>query len=481
MKKRFIPATIAALALSFSAVAVPQAVAQTALPAEEAASASVDLEIAFGGVKELSKSDLLQETNFEEGVSAGGIDVEDISGAAFFQGEEAANWLSYDVDEEQLTVTEAAKAGVYELDVVITTTSGTDVETFNGSIVIEVTGVTLTGEGRDLTANNRSQSTGIVIAGDGGATEITAVDEDGQELRVSVNNNDRILITPGEDVDGPITLTVNDPSLTQPLIKTIGVEGHEADVDDNDSDVVVDGTTRTVEPAATSQFTGLAVSNHDDETEFSALDEDDQNLAVVVREDGQIFVTPGINVDGPITLTVTDETLVDGAQSFVIEVNGHEEDVDDNDSGEVAPPAFGGTARAVNPTGESQDTGLDVLRSTADTVVSAIDEDDETVPSTVSANGSIFVTPGVGLSGPITVTISDPSLDEALTRTVQVEEADEDNGSSLSSVDSSSADGINWGLVGLGGVLAAVIGVIAAIGGGFIQLPPALANLIPFL
>ncbi|WP_070975900.1 hypothetical protein [Corynebacterium sp. MC3] len=49
-------------------------------------------------------------------------------------------------------------------------------------------------------------------------------------------------------------------------------------------------------------------------------------------ETGEIEVTPGKDVDGPINVTVEDPDLDGGKQDVEVEVNGHKKGVDDNGS-----------------------------------------------------------------------------------------------------------------------------------------------------
>lgn len=168
------------------------------------------------------------------------------------------------------------------------------------------------------------------------------------------------------------------------------------------------------------------------------------------------------------------------AQTSVTDENepgGENGDENGGENGDGVAPAFEGTALNVIANGEKQDTGLNLTGYNADeTRVTATDADGDVVPVRVDTDGDIFLTPATDVTGPITITVTDPDLVVPLTETVAVATPEED-GSSLSSDLSSD----NLGLILGGGVLVALIGVIAAIGGGFIQLPPAIANLIPFL
>ena len=66
--------------------------------------------------------------------------------------------------------------------------------------------------------------------------------------------------------------------------------------------------------------------------------------------------------------------------------------------------------KSVDPTKKPQDTGVVVTNPSADTTVSAKDEDGNKVPVTIDENGKVFVTPGTNVDGPIVVTITDSDL-----------------------------------------------------------------------
>lgn len=94
----------------------------------------------------------------------------------------------------------------------------------------------------------------------------------------------------------------------------------------------VEGAPKEVEPTDADQDAGLWVRNHTAQTGVQAVDEDGNAIPVAVDPDGRISVTPGTNVDGPITLTVVDPDLRYGRDMYEIPVIGHAQGKDDNNS-----------------------------------------------------------------------------------------------------------------------------------------------------
>ena len=264
---------------------------------------------------------------------------------------------------------------------------------------------------------NDKQDTGVKVNNPDDDTKISAKDEDGKDVPVEIDENGNVHVTPGEDVDGPITVTVEDPDLDGGK-KDIEVEvnGHKKGVDDNDSDktTVDESGKKLVDPTDEKQDTGVKIVNPDDETKVSAKDEDGKDVPVEIDENGNVHVTPGTDVDGPITVTVEDPDLDSGKQDVEVEVNGHKKGRDDNGS-EKQPETPKTTVdetgtKPVNPTDDKQDTGIKVHNEDKDTEVTAKDEDGKGIPVEIDENGNVHVTPGTDVDGPITVTVTDPDL-----------------------------------------------------------------------
>ncbi|WP_311479889.1 putative Ig domain-containing protein, partial [uncultured Anaerococcus sp.] len=182
---------------------------------------------------------------------------------------------------------------------------------------------------------NDKQDTGIKVENKDDDTKVSAKDEDGKDIPVEIDNDGKVIVTPGEDVDGPITVTVEDPEIPGGKKDiTVPVKDHEKDKDDNNSDTKVDDSGKhPVDPTDEKQGTGVIIKNPDKDTKVSAKDEDGNEVPAVINpETGEIEVTPGTNVDGPITITVEDPDLPGRKVEVEIEVNGHENNRDDNGS-----------------------------------------------------------------------------------------------------------------------------------------------------
>ncbi|MDK6493959.1 hypothetical protein QP172_09525, partial [Corynebacterium coyleae] len=294
---------------------------------------------------------------------------------------------------------------------------------------------------------DEKQGTGVVVENEDDETKVTAKDEDGKDIPVVINpDTGEVEVTPGEDVDGPINVTIEDPDLPNSKVEVeIDVNGHEKNRDDNGSDPAnedgtkVDGSNITpVDPTDEQQDTGIKVTNPDEDTKVTAKDEDGNDVPVEIDENGNVVVTPGENVDGPITVTIEDPDLPNSKAEFEVPVNGHEKGRDDNGS-----DASGKTTvdqndkKSVDPTDEKQGTGVKVANPDNDTKVSAKDEDGKDIPVEIDPNtGEIVVTPGKDVDGPITVTIEDPDLDGGKTE-VEIDvnghkKGRDDNGSGAS-------------------------------------------------
>ena len=291
---------------------------------------------------------------------------------------------------------------------------------------------------------DQEQDTGIKVTNPDNDTKVSAKDEDGNDVPVKIDEDGNVVVTPGKGVDGPITVTITDPDLPDGKVEVeVPVNGHEKDRDDNGSETqpgvkttVDDSNVTPVDPTDQEQDTGIKVTNPDNDTKVSAKDEDGNDVPVKIDEDGNVVVTPGKGVDGPITVTITDPDLPDGKVEVEVPVNGHEKDRDDNGS-ETQPgvktTVDDSNVTPVDPTDQEQDTGIKVTNPDNDTKVSAKDEDGNDVPVKIDEDGNVVVTPGKGVDGPITVTITDPDLPDGKVE-VEVpvnghEKGKDDNGS----------------------------------------------------
>ncbi|WP_168156403.1 hypothetical protein, partial [Corynebacterium sp. HMSC11D10] len=203
---------------------------------------------------------------------------------------------------------------------------------------------------------DEKQGTGVVVENEDDETKVTAKDEDGKDVPAVINpETGEIEVTPGEDVDGPINVTIEDPDLPNSKVEVeIDVNGHEKNRDDNGSDPAnedgtkVDGSNITpVDPTDEKQDTGIKVTNPDNDTKVTAKDEDGNDVPVEIDEDGNVVVTPGENVDGPITVTIEDPDLPNSKAEFEVPVNGHEKGRDDNGSDASDKTTVDGTPKPV--------------------------------------------------------------------------------------------------------------------------------------
>ncbi|WP_338433915.1 hypothetical protein [Aerococcus loyolae] len=96
------------------------------------------------------------------------------------------------------------------------------------------------GTPKTVKPTNDPQDTGLVVKNkdDKTPTKVTAKDEDGQDVPVTVDpETGKVSVTPGTKVDGPITVTVEDKDLPDgKQTFEVPVEGHEKGRDDNGSD-----------------------------------------------------------------------------------------------------------------------------------------------------------------------------------------------------------------------------------------------------
>ena len=315
--------------------------------------------------------------------------------------------LANPLEEATLTVPEVTEDDTYNARLI-----------YNGAIVdadsVAVAPKTkVEGAPKEVEPTDTAQDTGLKVVHLDKDTKVTAEDEDGNAIPVAVDSDGRVSVTPGTNVDGPITLTVVDPDLRYgKATYEVPVKGHAKGKDDNGQapKTSVESAPKTVNPTDESQDSGITVKNKDDDTKVTAKDEDGKDVPVTVGDDGKISLKPGTDVDGPITVTVTDPDLKGGKAEVKVPVKGHKEGVDDNKKPEAPKTSVESAPKTVNPTDESQDSGITVKNKDDDTKVTAKDEDGKDVPVTVGDDGKISLKPGTDVDGPITVTIEDKDL-----------------------------------------------------------------------
>ncbi|AIJ34260.1 hypothetical protein [Corynebacterium imitans] len=210
------------------------------------------------------------------------------------------------------------------------------------------------------------QDSGVKVTNPDEDTKVSATDEDGKDVPAEIDENGNVIVTPGEDVDGPITVVVEDPDLPDGKVEIeVPVNGHEKDRDDNGSEetpgddktTVDDSNVKPVDPTDDPQDSGVKVTNPDEDTKVSATDEDGKDVPAEIDENGNVIVTPGEDVDGPITVVVEDPDLPNGKVEIEVPVEGHEKGRDDNGKTTTASeedPNYG-DAVVVKP-GESKDS-----------------------------------------------------------------------------------------------------------------------------
>ena len=128
------------------------------------------------------------------------------------------------------------------------------------------------------------------------------MDEDGKEIPAKIDEDGNVVVTPGEDVDGPITVTVTDPNLPNGAVEAeVPVDGHSKNADDNGShaasvttpDVPADGNAHVVgrvdNPDKDGGYTGKLVDRSGKEIEGGVVEID--------PETGEIKVTVPAGTD----------------------------------------------------------------------------------------------------------------------------------------------------------------------------------------
>ncbi|KAB3519148.1 hypothetical protein GC425_09035 [Corynebacterium sp. zg254] len=123
---------------------------------------------------------------------------------------------------------------------------------------------------------------------------------------------------PGEQ---NVTVVVTYPDQSQDVVEAkLKVEKNPTTVDS--------GNVKPVDPSGQEQDTGIVVMNNDDKTTATAKDKNGKDVPAKIGEDGKVTVTPGADVEGPITVTITDKDLPEGKVEVKVPVRT---DADKND------------------------------------------------------------------------------------------------------------------------------------------------------
>ena len=134
------------------------------------------------------------------------------------------------------------------------------------------------------------------------------------------------------DVD-PDTGDLSNPKTTTKTTNPKISEDNKTSVDETGK--------KPVDPTDEKQDTGIKVENKDNDTNISAKDEDGKDIPVVVNPNtGEVEVTPGANVDGPILVTIEDPDLPGGKTRVIVDVNGHVWGRDDNGNGYIGKNGY---------------------------------------------------------------------------------------------------------------------------------------------
>ena len=186
-------------------------------------------------------------------------------------------------------------------------------------------------------ADTKEVEVSYVPTGKTEPVKVTAT-KDPETGKWSVPANSGLTVDENGNIIIPADKVADDTEVSAKAIDTAGNESTPTDTSKakaknpaGEGKVSVDeNKKKAVDPTAEKQGTGVIVKNHNKAT-VSAVDEDGNNVPVEIDSTtGEIKVTPGTNVDGPIKVTVKDNAGVEKVVS--IEVNGHTEGVDDNNS-----------------------------------------------------------------------------------------------------------------------------------------------------
>ena len=225
-----------------------------------------------------------------------------------------------------------------------------------------------------------------------GKTTVTAKDKAGKGVPAKFNANGELELNPAADAAGPITVTVTDPSLGE-VTKTVTL---------GTTTTVSDATT-TVYPGRGKQATGITIGEyHEGLTKVTAKDANGNNVTATLNDDHEILLNPAADAAGPITVTVSDPSV-----------------------GEVTKTVTLGTTTTVSnpqatvyPSRGKQATGITIGEYHEGlTKVTAKDANGNNVTATLNDDHEVLLNPAADAAGPITVTVTDPSLGE-VTKTV---------------------------------------------------------------
>ena len=225
-----------------------------------------------------------------------------------------------------------------------------------------------------------------------GKTTVTAKDKAGKNVPAKFNAHGEVELNPATGAKGPITVTVTDPSLGE-VTKTVTLG----------TTTTVSDATSTVYPGRGEQPTGITIGEyHEGLTEVTAKDANGEKVAITLSDDHQVLLDPATGAKGPITVTVTDPSIGEEPKTVTL---GTTTTVSDATS-------------TVYPGRGEQTTGITIGDYHKGlTKVTAKDAAGKNVTVTLNDDHQVHLAPAADATGPITVTVTDPSIDP-VTKTV---------------------------------------------------------------
>ena len=94
--------------------------------------------------------------------------------------------------------------------------------------------------------------------------------------------------------------------------------------DDQGATSVDKSGVKDVKPSGEDQNTGIKVTNPDEGTKVSATDKNGKDVPAKIDDNGNVVVTPGEDVEGPITVVIEDEDLDGGKTEIEVGVKDEE-------------------------------------------------------------------------------------------------------------------------------------------------------------
>ena len=289
--------------------------------------------------------------------------------------------------------------------------------------------INTTGQKR-INPDSTNQGTGIILENRNRPVRVDAVDEDGQPVGATIDEQTgEIFLQPPDNVDGPIELTISSTDLQNgSATLSVGVNGHSLNVDDNYSDFYIwkkysdEDWMPPVSPNY--QDTGYRLFNKkgyvlNRDYTLSFVDEDgNTNIPYNVNSDGTIGIVTQ-NLDGPVKMTLTSRYLKGGSKDYTINIAGHKKNVDDNKSDTRVTGKSEYIPR--NNTGFYY-TGYQIISPNNDYDVSVVDDHGNRVtfwdgqgyppprPYLQMYGNSVAINPTTELDGPLTMTVESPTL-----------------------------------------------------------------------